>query len=259
MLLSMDKKGRIYQAASHRADGLGFENVPEVVDERDVYYDNAALDQSRQINADNKELEQFNLLSNMKEEQAAVQAEILKKQARFIQAKKDAILNLPEVQEQMQYDGLMQNMTKSADFNQLEVSGYGLSSDGVMGPTPHERAVEMALMQQMGAATAAETSTVDDVYDVDKYEQEQYQLEILAKSKGLVTGELDYQTQQVQYFNKAEPEVYQLPALEADVNVADKKALVQAQEDAQYKLPFKMTPVTWAMAGVIAYLIYKKK
>lgn len=50
MLLNMDQNGRIYQAASHRSDGLGFEEMPEIVDETDVYHEGAALDSSREIN-----------------------------------------------------------------------------------------------------------------------------------------------------------------------------------------------------------------
>jgi hypothetical protein len=219
MLLSMDKKGNVYQAASHRSDGLGFEDVAEVVDEKDVYYESAALETSREINAANQGYDKFNLIEKMREDQIAFKNERLKQNARKINNVIDEINTNADVQESLRYEGLMQNMDKSADFNQLEISGYGLSADGIIGPSAREKAIEIALRQQMGEEIpSAEYTYVEEaIYDVGQAETEAAAAQESYKRKSFVAAERDYLKQPEQYVINPAAVKALLPPIEADL------------------------------------------
>jgi len=218
----MDKKGNVYQAASHRSDGLGFEDVAEVVDEKDVYYEGAALESSREINAANQSYEKFNLIEKMKEDQVAFKNERLKRNLRAINNKIDEVAINADVQESIRYEGLMQNMDKSADFNQLEISGYGLSSDGIIGPSAREKAVEIALRQQMGEEipVAEYSYASEETYDVSQAEKEAAAMEEAYKRKSNIDAERMYLKQPDQYVINPAAVKAIMPALEADLSQA---------------------------------------
>jgi hypothetical protein len=253
MLLSMDKKGNVYQAASHRSDGLGFEDVAEVVDEKDVYYEGAALETSRQINAANQSYEKFNLIEKMREDQVAFKNERLKKNARKINALIDEVNINPDVQEALRYEGIIQNMDKSADFNQLEISGYGLSSDGIIGPSPREKAVEIALRQQMGETipVAEYTYAEEATYDVGQAEKEAAAMEEAYKRKSLIAAEREYLKQPDQYVVNPAAVKALLPPLEADLS--GKEVATQATSFLS-----QIKPIHLALAGLAILLLRRK-
>lgn len=262
MLLSMDEKGRIYQGASHRADGLGFEDIPQVVDESDVCLENATLEASREINKTNQCLDLHNMLEKVNDAQLEMQSELVKKRERKIKSYINELTLNPDVQQALLTDGLSQNMDHSSDFNQLEVSGYGLSSDGIMGPSTKEKAIELALSQQMGEIpVTTDTAQATDlsnsaVYNVDKFEQDQYLLQTEAQKLSDQQAESIAVNPQVEYLTTPQaPVVDALPPQEADLT---KSMLPATQSVPVTTLQIPQIPWGWIALGALTVFLLKK-
>lgn len=182
MLLSMDENGQIYQAAAHRPDGKGVERIPTVSGAGDVTLDSAYLREDIKREKENK----LRTVNNLKEINNAVLAKQIEDARRVVLKRKlDKAMeaeNYPHVQRAKLESAALQNL-HGADFDQLGLSGYGKSSDGLRGKTAKDRAIEAALLQGFGNAPVAESSFIADV---SPEEIEQYQLEQEAKKATMV-------------------------------------------------------------------------
>lgn len=177
MLLSMDENGEIYQAASHRPDGKGVERIPTLSGAGDVTLDSTYLREDIKREKENK----IRNINNLREIDSAVMARQIEmaKQA-VLKRKLDKAMDaesLPHVKRAKLEAAALQGL-HGADFDQLGLSGYGKSSDGLRGKTAKDKAIEAALLQGFGTAPIAESNYIADV---SPEEIEQYQLEQEAK------------------------------------------------------------------------------
>jgi hypothetical protein len=253
-MLGMTEGGRIYETASHRPDGKGFERMPVDVDVKDVTLDNAVANANSELEISNKELSHHNLKENIQAELEANSWRTLKARADKIQAVKDELSKNPEYQKQLQYDGLLQNISRSSDFNNLEISGYGLSSDGTHGPSRAQRAYEAALLQQMGHIGAAEGSVIsEDIFSVDASEKEQIELQYYADQLKKQNELNAFNAQGTRYQVKAPVVPASLPATYANLDSGTSR-----EEDVVAIPSLLKNPLVLIVGGIIIGRLFLK-
>ena len=179
MLLSMDKKGNIYQSASHRPDGKGVERIPVLSGGGDVALENPYYRAEAERQRKNKVLDAHNAQEKIIEEtQKRQMGQFRKYKAREMVAN-DIVRRDPENQKALLHEAVLQSL-HGADFDMLSISGYGKTSDGRKGKSSQQRAYEAAILQGMGHATP-QMGEQGLVFDLDPYEKEQWELSIEAE------------------------------------------------------------------------------
>lgn len=179
MLLSMDKNGNIYQAASHRPDGKGVERIPTLSGGGDVALENPYWKAEEKRQRQNKILEAHNAQEKIIEATQKRQMGAYIKAKKQKQARADALYSDSRNQKALIEAAVLQNL-HGADFDMLSISGYSKTSDGRKGKSSQQRAYEAAILQGLGHTPQLGEQGL--VHELDAYEKEQWELMVEAES-----------------------------------------------------------------------------
>lgn len=255
MLLSMDKNGNIYQAASHRPDGKGLERIPELSGGGDVALENPYYQAEAKRQKYNKLLDAHNAQDKLIDEAQKRQMGMYKAQMKKQAVINDTIHRSPSNQQALIQEAVLQGL-HGADFDMLSLSGYGKTSDGRKGKSSQQRAYESAILQGMGHTPQLGEQGL--VYDLDPYEKEQYELSLAAeqvkKQNLLQSAQTVAQTQTA---SAPEAQAASLPPLIAPANQAAITSTVKnaVNEEAGF---FSDPKMKLAAAAGILFLILRK-
>lgn len=184
-LLAMDNNGEIYEAASYRPDGKGFERSAKMSGMGDVALEAPYLKAAQKLNNEHDKLKKLRLAEDAANEIAKRRRAYKIKLANEMEKASNNLLNVN--QKALTHAAVLQGL-HGADFDQLSLSGYGKSSDGLRGDNMKQKAVNTALLQGMGEeVTMAE---VEAIYDLSPAEMEQHILEEEAKIAKAVQDEV---------------------------------------------------------------------
>lgn len=178
MYLCMDDNGKIYQAASYRSDGRGFEKMPAKADSGDLCLGSPYLNQENMSKNEWAMLKSY----NAQQDEMDLKAQIARKQIAQNRAwraqQEDMKMQIPAYKNHLTKEAAVQAMS-GADFSTNSIWGYSSNKHANgLGRSNNEVLIEAAMLQSMGevpsAANTQEISTA--VVNVDPYEIEQYYL-----------------------------------------------------------------------------------
>ena len=178
MYLCMDDEGRVYQAASYRADGRGFEQLPQKADAGDLCLGSPYLEQERRSKNEWKMLQSFNARQDEADLKAKAMRKVLAQKEKLRELAHDLKMQVPAYKGRLINEAAIQTMS-GADFSTNSIWGQssGRFANG-LGRTNDEVLREASLYQSLGMIpTEAKTAEINTaVVSVDPTEIEQYYL-----------------------------------------------------------------------------------
>jgi hypothetical protein len=178
MYLCMDDNGRLYQAASYRADGRGFETLPQEVDSGDLCLSSPNIRQAQNSTNEWAMLKSVNALEDEADLRADYARRHAKRAAYQREQQEQMRMQIPSYKSKLTNDAAIQTMA-GADFSTNSIWGQssGKFANG-LGRTNDEILREAAILQSMGEIpTDANTAEINTAtVNVDPYEIEQYYL-----------------------------------------------------------------------------------
>ena len=178
MYLCMDDNGRVYQAASYRADGRGFESLPQKADVADLCLGSPYLKQESDSRKEWRMLQSFNARQDEADLKARAMRKVIAQRENLRALAHDLKMQVPAFKNKLIKEAAIQTMS-GADFatNSIWGQSSGRFANG-LGRTNDEVLREAAIYQSMGEVPSesktAEINTA--VVSVDPLEIEQYYL-----------------------------------------------------------------------------------
>jgi hypothetical protein len=181
----MNDEGQVYQAASYRADGRGFEQLPQKSDIADLCLGSPHINQEKRSQAEWKMLQSFNARQDEAELKARAMRRYLAQRKRLREMAHDLKMQIPAFKGQLVKEAAIQSMS-GADFGTNTIWGVsnGRYANGV-GRTNDEVLREAAIYQSMGTVPQpAKLNEINSaVVSTDPIEIEQYYLSQQAGQK----------------------------------------------------------------------------
>lgn len=191
MYLCMDDEGRVYQAASYRADGRGFEQLPQKADAADLCLGSPYLEQERKSRNEWKMLQSYNARQDEADLKARAMRKVIQQKENLRALARDLKMQVPAYKDRLVKEAAIQTLS-GADFSTNSIWGQssGRFANGI-GRTNDEVLREAAIYQSLGMVpTEAKTAEINTaVVSVDPLEIEQYYLSQQSKAVAHSTGE----------------------------------------------------------------------